>query len=112
MNGRAADCVGFEAVKLALRWCDFLEQHARKIYADELSPELAAARALYDKNRAGTIEDGDHVWDIYRRQWSGRTNLETVADGLSVLGRHNIIKIERRKTAVRTAEIIRIHPEI
>ena len=99
-------------MKQALQWCDFLERHARKIYAPELNSELAAAHALLVKIKAGNIEDGTRIRDIYRREWSGLTDAEIVGAGLSVLDQHNIAKVEREETAGRTAEIIRINPEL
>ena len=38
--------VSLNAAELAAGWCDFLERHARKVYASELYPGIEAAHAL------------------------------------------------------------------
>ena len=75
--------VSLEAAKLAADWCDYLEQHARKIYSPELQPDVTAAHRLAAKIKAGDIQDGQTVREIYRCQWSGLTNAESVLNSLS-----------------------------
>ena len=65
--------VGLQSTLLAANWCDYLEEHARKIYASELYPDLTTAHLLANKIRAGAIIDEMRVRDIYRPQWSGLT---------------------------------------
>ena len=43
---------------LPIRWCEFLEAHARKLYAIELHAGASAAHALAAKIEAGAVVDG------------------------------------------------------
>ena len=106
----ANDLTSLAAAQLAARWCDFLEQHARKIYAAELNPEITAAHLLDAKIKAGAITQGMCVREVYRRQWSGLTKTETVWAGLHVLKAHNVIRILEQGTGGQMTEIIELNP--
>ena len=108
----SAPVVGLESAKRAAAWCEFLERHARKIYAAEMNAEVSAARALADKIRAGAIEDGGNVRDLYRRQLSGLRTPEAVWSGLNVLEDHSWLRIEERDTGGRRTEIVVLNPEL
>ena len=108
----SASPVGLESAKRAAAWCEFLEVHARKIYAAEMNAEVSVARALADKIRAGAIEDGDSVRDLYRPQWAGLKTPEAVWSGLKVLERHSWLRIEERDTGGRRAEVVILNPEL
>ncbi len=99
--GKTAGTVSLEAAMLAADWCGYLEAHARKIYAPELNPDLAAAHRLADKIKAGAITDGMTIRDIYRPQWSGLTNTDTVSAGLMLLAHHNWIRIVEQQLSPR-----------
>lgn len=112
VNGSASGCVSIDAARQAARWCEFLEAHARKLYAAELNTDLSAAHAISEKIRSGAIEDGQRVRDIYRPQWSGLTIADRVWSGLRVLESHNHLKIEETDTAGRPTDILRINPNL
>ena len=113
VSGKATGKVGLEAAMLAADWCGYLEAHARKIYAPELNPDVAAAHRLADKIRSGAITDGMTIRDIYRPQWSGLTNADTVSAGLELLTRHNWMRVvEQQDTGGRPSDIIEIHPSL
>jgi len=103
--------VGLEAARLAAEWCEFLEAHARRIYAVELNRDLAAAHALMAKIKTGAVEDGLHLRDVYRRGWRGLATPEQVCGGINVLKQHGIARIERLDTDGRAAEVLRLHPQ-
>lgn len=112
VSGEARGPVSLDAAKLASTWCEFLEKHAKKIYAPELNADLTAAHDLIEKIRAGVIEEGTKIREIYRRQWSGLNTPETVWDGLRVLELHSLVKVEHVQTEGRPADIIHIHPDL
>ncbi len=103
--------VSLQSARLAATWCDYLEQHARKIYAAELYPDLTAAHLLAGKIRAGAIVDEMHVRDIYRSHWSGLT-AEMIQDGFRLLERCNMARIVQKDTGGRQADVILIHPSL
>lgn len=112
VNGGAGGPVSLDAAQLAAAWCDFLEAHARKIYAPELQSEVTAAHALAQKIKAGLIEDGSPVRDIYRPQWSGLAAPEQVMSGLEVLQEHGHLRLEQQETGGRPADVVRLHPKL
>ena len=104
--------VDLQSVRLAATWCDYLEHHARKLYATELYPDLTTAHLLASKIRAGAITDEMHVRDIYRPQWSGLTVPEVVWDGFRMLEDCNMVRIDRKETLGRSADVIQLHPSL
>jgi hypothetical protein len=91
-------------------WCEYLKQHARRIYAAELYPDLTAAHLLAGKIMVGAIGDQMHVREIYRPQWAGLTKPDVVWGGLERLKRHNFLRIAQKETGGRQAEVIEINP--
>jgi hypothetical protein len=57
--------------RVAVDWCDFLEAHARKIYALIDDGKTASVAALDKAIREGRLNDGFTVRDVYRPQWAG-----------------------------------------
>ena len=112
VGGQEQGPVGLQSARLAAMWCDYLEEHARKIYASELYPDLTTAHLLASKIRAGAITDAMHVRDIYRPQWSGLTVPEVVWDGFRILEACNMVRIDQRDTPGRPADVIQLHPSL
>jgi hypothetical protein len=104
--------VGLQSTRLAANWCDYLEHHARKLYATELYPDLTTAHLIATKIRAGAITDEMHIRDIYRPQWSGLTVPEVVWNGFRVLEGCNMVRIDRKDTLGRPADVIQLHPSL
>jgi hypothetical protein len=104
--------VSLSAAKLAADWCDYLELHARKIYAAELGTDLVAAHLLAAKIRKGEIHDGITVRDVYRAGWSGLKTPEVAFGGLSVLEEHGWLRIVVPKGTGRPSQVIRINPAL
>jgi putative DNA primase/helicase len=108
----ANGAVGETSTRLACAWCDYLEAHAKKIYAVELTPGTSAARALAAKIETGAVDDGAAVRDVYRHQWTGLTTPDAVAAGLAILADLGWVRIEPSSTGGRPGQIIRIHPDL
>lgn len=106
------DAVNLEAARNAAEWCHVLEAHAAKIYAAELLPDINAAHALANKIKIGAIVHGATVREIYRPQWSGLSDPETVSAGLIVLERYHWLRVSQRKTGARPADVIELHPDL
>lgn len=104
--------VGESHVRMAVDWCDFLEEHARKIYAAETAGSMVAAHAIVSKIEAGAIFDGQPVRELYRAQWSGLRTQERVWIGLNELIERNWVRVETRKTGANPSQVIRLHPNL
>jgi putative DNA primase/helicase len=77
--------VSYAALERAIAWAEYLEPHARRVYAPGISPDMTAARIL-----AARIEDGDlpptfTAREIYRHGWSGLSTRDDVVSGLTIL---------------------------
>jgi hypothetical protein len=105
--------VSLESAQLAAAWCDFLEAHALKLYAPEVSSHIKAAQLLARHIEDGDIEDGKlTVRDLYRRGWEGLDDRETVVSGLEVLAENNWVRIEEKVTGGRPTQVVRLHPTL
>ena len=104
--------VPLEAARLAAAWCEFLEQHARKVYAQELYPGVEAAHSLAAKIAQGVVTDGQSVRDVYAHHWSGLATSSKVNEALEALEALGWVRIETVSTGGRPTERLRLHPEL
>lgn len=102
--------VSLAAAKLAGDWCEFLEQHARKVYAPEIGTDAVAAHALAAKIRKGEIFDGMTVREVYRANWSGLKVPEVAFAGLTLLQRHGWLAVVVPNRSGRPSQVIRLNP--
>jgi len=102
--------VSLPAATLAADWCEYLEVHARKVYAAELGTDITAAHALAAKIREGALHDGMTVRDVYRSGWSSLRASEVVFGGLAVLQQHGWLALEVVDGNGRPSQVIRINP--
>ncbi|WP_161881484.1 YfjI family protein [Deinococcus alpinitundrae] len=103
--------VSANALELALNWVEFLELHARKVYALELGTSNAPAYALAEKIKAKAVRDGDRLRDLRRKDWAILTDglLDRAVEQLTELG---WVQVEETETGGRTAEVLRLHPDL
>lgn len=66
--------------KRAMAWCDFLESHARRIYALVTDIRIEAAARLARKIESGDLVDGFTARDVYRKCW-GLLDQKDVVEG-------------------------------
>jgi cobalamin biosynthesis protein CobD/CbiB len=112
-DGTASGPVSLAAAQLAAAWCDYLEVHALKLYAPEVSSHIKAARLLAQHIEDGDIEDAKlTVRDLYRRGWEGLDDRHTVISGLEVLAENDWVRIEVKVTGGRPTQVVRLHPEL
>jgi Protein of unknown function (DUF3987) len=109
-----ATAVSLEAAQLAAAWCEFLEAHARKVYAGVLQKDLQAAHALADKIRGGMLAHEMTVREVYRNGWALLTTADDVYGGLRCLERYGWLQITEVTTAQggRPKEPIMFHPNL
>jgi putative DNA primase/helicase len=110
--GTSRGTVTEQHVRLAIRWCAFLEAHARKLYATELHAGASAAHALAAKIEAGAVVDGYPVRDLYRAQWTGLQTTELVLAALDELGDLGWVRVEFAMTEGRPMQVVRLHPDL
>lgn len=102
--------VTLTAARLAADWCEFLERHARKVYAAELLTDHVAAHALAQKIRQRAIESGMTIREIYNAGWSKLKKADRVLEGLAVLEEYGWARIETLKTRGRPTRLVAVNP--
>jgi putative DNA primase/helicase len=105
--------VTLEALELALNWTDFLEIHARKVYAAELNRCNLAAHALARRIAEGTVSDGTPLRTLQRNEWSGLKGA-ALQGALATLEALNWVRVETLEPqggkGGRPSEVVRVNP--
>jgi len=110
----AGGSVSLDAARNAAAWVDFLDGHARKVYADEIAPGVAPTNALARKIETGAVRDGMPVREIERKNWS-RLDRTQLPDALNALENANWILVEEippRPAGGRPSRVVRLHPDL
>lgn len=104
------------SARRAAAWCEYLEPHARRVYASSLAPEQAAAQTLSRKLKSGwkRAEGIFTLRDVYRPQWTGLTTPDETRAALHVLCEcHWVRKTQATPDAAgRPSETYAINPRI
>jgi hypothetical protein len=109
------DAVGLDHAEKAADWCEYLELHARRVYASRINPERLAAISLGHKLRKGwkRNERCFSVRQVYLNDWTGLSTPDEVRAALRILEDAGWV---RRRTATsstgRPSEIYDISPRI
>lgn len=111
-DGTASGPVSLGTAQLAAAWCEYLEAHALKLYAQEVSSHIKAAQELKTKIEDDAIKDGATVRSIYNSGWAGLDNRDAVMSGLEVLAENNWIRIDEQVTGGRPSQTVRLHPTL
>ena len=101
-----------EAARMAADWCEFLEAHARKVYAGAIQSDVYAAHALARKIKEGKVRDGATVREIYRNEWSQLRKKEHVFEALTILSDAGWVRLEQDKREGRPSDVVRLHPKL
>lgn len=110
-DGARSGSVTLKAAQLAAAWTEFLESHARKVYAEELAGGVSAAHALAEKITRGKVTDGMAVRDIGRREWSGLRTSGRVFEAAETLEGLGWLRAETVDTGGRPSDVLRLHPK-
>ena len=110
-DGARPGSVTLKAAQLAAAWTEFLESHARKVYAEELAGGVSAAHALAEKITRGKVTDGMAVRDIARREWSGLRTSGRVFEAAELLEGLGWLRVETVDTGGRPSDVLRLHPK-
>lgn len=111
----SVDGVSLRSTQHAAAMVDYLDAHARKLYAAELQPGLAAAHALLAKIRRGAVQDEGTIRDIYRHEWAGLTTAESVAAAVDALEERGWVRVSRSpagSSGGRPSEVLHLHPSL
>lgn len=107
--------ISLRAAQMAASWCDYLEQHARKVYAQEVNPGPVAAQHLAGRIERGQLLDGMTVRDAQQHEWSGLKKSGDILAGLEVLAAIGWVRVERVNGGPRggrPSKVIRVNPRL
>lgn len=77
--------VGASAAQRAIRWCEYLETHARRIYSIAIVPDTAEAIALSKKILEQKLPEKFALRDIYHNGWIGLADRDSAARAVEAL---------------------------
>lgn len=80
--------ISLSAVERALALGDYFESHAGRLHGSGRRVTIKAARAIMAKIKAGDLHPEFTARDVYRREWSGLGDAETVTAALDMLAVH------------------------
>jgi putative DNA primase/helicase len=112
-DGRGSGPVSLQAAELAVKWCDLLEAHARRIYACVTDGDVEPARALANKIKAGALPSPFAYCDVYHRGWSGLDDAKSARSAVALLEERGWVRVVRtQQTGGGPREDIYIHPKL
>jgi len=109
-GGADAGPVSYAAAMQAAAWCDYLEAHARRVYAAAGEGDTAAGRALLAKIRAGKVVSPFTVHKVAQKHWSGLATAHDVERAVAVLTDHGWLRERTVETGGRPRVDYHIHP--
>lgn len=104
--------IGFEPLYQAIAWADYLEQHARRIYSQALTPDMAASHALAQRITNGNLENQFTPRDVYRNQWRHLTTPAEVKAAIRVLINYDWLALTVEGTSRQKKEIYAVNPKL
>jgi len=97
----------------ALAWAEYLETHATRLYAAAITPEIAGAKALLRRIKAGAMGTAFTVREVYRNKWQHLATPEAARRACEVLSDFNWIRPEERdfrEFGGRPSESFQVNP--
>lgn len=102
--------VSRSAVLMALAWGEYLETHAKRLYASITAPDAATARQIIAKIRTGALPATFTARDIQRPQWAGLTDSDTIKAGIKLLADRDWMLETRKDTGGRPSIEYQLNP--
>nr|WP_293839873.1 DUF3987 domain-containing protein [uncultured Arsenicibacter sp.] len=104
--------VSSEATQMAVKWCDYLTSHARRIYGLLDTAPVEGASRILREIKAGNLKDGFKVREIVRNGWSHLNTTSLAEAALSILmNSHYVRPEEQPETGGRPeADRYRVNP--
>jgi hypothetical protein len=100
------------ALTCAFAWVEYLESHARRIYAPAMLPAGAAAHALAKRLLAGELASGFTLRNIYMKGWHHLASREEAQEAVELLEDLDWIRGTRERTGGRPTMRYDVNPRI
>jgi len=98
--------VGVRALDRAIATAEYLESHARRIYASVIRPEVASARALAARITKGDVAGKFVLRDVYQKGWARLGSANDVGMAVDILVEHGWLAVEEIKSKVGAPKTI------
>lgn len=112
LDGRRKGAVSVSATQKALRWCEYLEAHARRIYNLARDGETSPARILGARIKSRALPLVFSGREVYQHGWTGLPDPPAVAKAAAVLVEHDWLRVERQQTSGRPRTVYRVNPKV
>lgn len=96
--------VSFDAAEKALRWIDYLEGHAKKIYGLQAAEAGERVKRLAEKIQSGKVENGFQVRHLQQKRWAGLSKAEEIYEAVNVLVDIGWLEMVQEEGLVRGAK--------
>ena len=100
------------AVLKALAWSEYLESHAKRLYASIIMPEVSAAKAIISKIRTKALVTPFVNWHVWKQGWAGLSDRKVVAEALQLLVDYQWLFVNRKDTGGRPSDEYTLNSEV
>ena len=102
--------IRIESLEIAIGWAEYLEAHARRIYASVMNSEVVAAHALA-KKLPTLIKEPFTARDVYRKGWTDLTDSLDVQRAVELLLDYGWLWAEEREIKIgRPTKVYLVNP--
>lgn len=95
----------------ASAWSDYLESHARRVFADALAPDVVPSTALAHRILAEELGTVFTPRDVYRMCWQ-HLDRQSTEKAIEYLEDLDWLLVETRKTGGRPSAICKVNPKL
>lgn len=91
LSSSTADKVNSSSIECAIKWCEYLESHSRRIYGMASLSEVDGAKNLIKKIEQGLLPETFTARMVYKHHWSRLSKAEDVNSICSLLVDHGYL---------------------
>jgi putative DNA primase/helicase len=103
--------IGAASLLRAQGWAEYLDSHARRAYASVSRADLASARELLRRIRAGEVADSFRARDIYIKGWSRLATPEQAHLAARTLAEFDYLREYGEQTGGRSTSRYQVNPK-
>ena len=107
VTGTEKHFVSVEATRMAVRWCEYLQSHARRIYGLLETVSVEGAKALLAQIKRGKLPDGFKVREVVKKGWTSLTTPAAVESAVAELITRHYLREELPAPTAGRPEAIR-----
>ena len=111
LAGSNAEAVALEPLAQAIAWAEYLEGHAKRLYASAIRADIDSAHALLRRIQRKDLKNDFTLRDVYRHGWSGLATRSAAKGALGVLQDHQFVHGQLIETNGRPVIQHQINPE-